>query len=90
LISASAPVLIAQKHDTMTRGQRGFSLIDVAIVMVILGLLIGAVLKGQELVVSARVRNLIRQQDGLKIACSVLRPISRCPRRLLGRRGDHS
>lgn len=48
--------------------QDGFTLIEVTIVMVILGLLLGGVLKGQELVMSARVRNLIGQQDGIKAA----------------------
>jgi prepilin-type N-terminal cleavage/methylation domain-containing protein len=48
--------------------QAGFTLIEIAIVMVIIGLLLGAVLKGQELITSARVRNLISQQDGVKAA----------------------
>src|SRR5690349_22842792 len=52
----------------MTVRQRGFSLLEIAIVLVILGLLIGSVLKGQELITGARVRYLIRQQDDLKIA----------------------
>lgn len=48
--------------------QRGFTLIEIAIVLVIIGLLLGGVLKGQELITSARVRNLIAQQDGIKAA----------------------
>jgi prepilin-type N-terminal cleavage/methylation domain-containing protein len=48
--------------------QRGFTLIEIAIVLVIIGLLLGGVLKGQELIQSARVRNLISQQDGTKAA----------------------
>ena len=47
---------------------RGFTLIEIAIVLVIIGLLLGGVLKGQELITSARVRNLISQQDGIKAA----------------------
>ena len=50
------------------RQQRGFTLIEIAIVLVIIGLLLGGVLKGQELIQSARVRNLISQQDGVKAA----------------------
>lgn len=38
--------------------QSGFTLIELAIVLVIIGLLLGGVLKGQELVNSARVKNL--------------------------------
>jgi len=48
--------------------QAGFTLIEIAIVLVIIGLLLGGVLKGQELITSARVRNLISQQDGIKAA----------------------
>ena len=50
------------------RGQSGFTLVEVAIVIVISGLLMGWVLKGQELITSARVRNLISQQDNIKAA----------------------
>jgi prepilin-type N-terminal cleavage/methylation domain-containing protein len=48
--------------------QQGFTLIEIAIVLVIIGLLLGGVLKGQELITSARVRNIISNQDGVKAA----------------------
>ena len=48
--------------------ESGFTLIEIAIVLVIIGLLLGGVLKGQELITGARVRNLIQQQDGVKAA----------------------
>ena len=51
-----------------TRNNQGFTLIEIAIVLVIIGLLLGGVLKGQELITGARVRNLISQQDGIKAA----------------------
>jgi prepilin-type N-terminal cleavage/methylation domain-containing protein len=50
------------------RKQTGFTLIEIAIVLVIIGLLLGGILKGQELITSARVRNIISQQDGIKAA----------------------
>ena len=50
------------------RKQSGFTLIEIAIVLVIIGLLLGGVLKGQELITIARVRNVISQQDGFKAA----------------------
>src|SRR5476649_546217 len=50
------------------RKQTGFTLIEIAIVLVIVGLLLGGVLKGQELITAARVRNIAAQLDGVKIA----------------------
>ena len=42
----------------MKHNQSGFTLIEIAIVLVIIGLLLGGVLKGQELINSAKVKNL--------------------------------
>lgn len=42
----------------MPQRQSGFTLIEIAIVLVIVGLLLGGILKGQELINSARVKNL--------------------------------
>lgn len=38
--------------------QKGFTLVEIAIVLVIIGLLLGGVLKGQELINSAKVKNI--------------------------------
>ena len=43
---------------TRSNHQSGFTLVEMAIVLVIIGLLIGGVLKGQELINSAKVKNL--------------------------------
>lgn len=50
------------------RAQSGFTLVEIAIVLVIVGLLLGGVLKGQELINSAKVRNMVSQMDGMKAA----------------------
>jgi len=42
----------------MKNSQSGFTLVEIAIVLVIIGLLLGGVLKGQELINSAKVKNL--------------------------------
>jgi len=47
-------------------GQRGFTLVEIAIVLVIIGLLLGGILKGQELITSARVRNIADQNSGVQ------------------------
>lgn len=43
----------------MKNQQSGFTLVEIAIVLVIIGLLLGGVLKGQELINSAKVKNFI-------------------------------
>lgn len=47
--------------------QAGFTLIELAIVLVIIGLLLGGVLRGQELINSARVTNLTRDFQNTQV-----------------------
>ncbi len=54
---------MATKHH-----QKGFTLIEIAIVLVIIGLLLGGVLKGQELINTARVRAMNNTVDGITAA----------------------
>jgi prepilin-type N-terminal cleavage/methylation domain-containing protein len=60
--------VVASAVGGVMNEHRGFTLIEIAIVLVIIGLLLGGILKGQELITSARVRNLIAQQEGIKAA----------------------
>lgn len=48
--------------------QKGFTLIEIAIVMVIIGLLLGGVLKGQELINNAKIKGLYSLKDQLSAA----------------------
>ncbi|KUJ72908.1 prepilin-type N-terminal cleavage/methylation domain-containing protein [Thiomicrospira sp. WB1] len=43
--------------STKKQNQKGFTLVEIAIVLVIIGLLLGGVLKGQELIENAKLRN---------------------------------
>ena len=52
----------------MVNKQRGFTLVEIAIVLVIIGLLLGGILKGQELITAARVRNVADQSAGVQAA----------------------
>jgi prepilin-type N-terminal cleavage/methylation domain-containing protein len=52
----------------MSQQQKGFTLVEIAIVLVIIGLLLGGILKGQELINSARVRNLADSTSGIQAA----------------------
>lgn len=48
--------------------QRGFTLIEIAIVLLIIGLLLGGVMKGQSMINSARVRSLANDLSGIEAA----------------------
>ena len=52
----------------MPRTQQGFTLVEIAIVLVVIGLLLGGILKGQDLVNGARVRNLADMNAGVQAA----------------------
>ena len=43
----------------MKINQSGFTLVEIAIVMVIIGLLLGGVLKGQEVITNARIKSIV-------------------------------
>lgn len=48
--------------------ERGFTLIEIAIVLVIIGLLLGGILKGQEMITQARIKNVIADFNGIQAA----------------------
>jgi prepilin-type N-terminal cleavage/methylation domain-containing protein len=50
------------------KDQKGFTLVEIAIVLVIIGLLIGGVLKGQSLIHNAKVKRLVNDVEGLRAA----------------------
>ena len=51
----------------MKRNQ-GFTLVEIAIVLVIIGLLLGGILKGQEMITQAKIKNLIADFSGVSAA----------------------
>jgi prepilin-type N-terminal cleavage/methylation domain-containing protein len=50
------------------RRQAGFTLVEIAIVLVIIGLLLGGILKGQELITQARIKNIVNDMNGVSAA----------------------
>ncbi|PCI21531.1 MAG: prepilin-type cleavage/methylation domain-containing protein [Piscirickettsiaceae bacterium] len=53
--------------------QSGFTLVEIAIVLVIIGLLLGGVLKGQEMIKNAEIKNFINDMNGLSAAMHTYR-----------------
>lgn len=52
----------------MNRSQKGFTLVEIAIVLVIIGLLLGGMLKGQELIVQGKIKSVANDLSGLSTA----------------------
>src|SRR5258706_1069845 len=50
------------------RKQHGFTLVEIAIVLVIIGLLLGGILKGQEMITQAKIKNVIADFSGISAA----------------------
>ena len=50
------------------RKQAGFTLVEIAIVLVIIGLLLGGILKGQEMITQAKIKNVIADMSGVSAA----------------------
>ncbi len=48
--------------------QAGFTLVEIAIVLVIIGLLLGGILKGQEMITQAKIKNVINDYNGITAA----------------------
>jgi prepilin-type N-terminal cleavage/methylation domain-containing protein len=52
----------------MKTTQKGFTLVEIAIVLVIIGLLLGGILKGQEMINQAKIKNVIADFSGISAA----------------------
>jgi len=52
----------------MHAAQGGFTLVEIAIVLVIIGLLLGGILKGQEMITQAKTKNVINDFNGVAAA----------------------
>src|SRR5712671_3124649 len=48
--------------------ETGFTLVEIAIVLVIIGLLLGGILKGQEMITQAKIKNIVNDFNGITVA----------------------
>ena len=55
------------KHRSFAR-QTGFTLVEIAIVLVIIGLLLGGVLKGQEMIGNAKTKSIVNDMKAIQAA----------------------
>lgn len=57
-----------KNHDNSQDKNQGFTLIETALVLVIIGLILGGIFKGQALIDSARVRSMANEVSGIRTA----------------------
>jgi len=56
------------KANNKGLSESGFTLVEIAIVLVIIGLLLGGILKGQEMITQAKIKNVINDFNGVTAA----------------------
>lgn len=66
--AVSLPSTFSKGGNTMKAKQTGFTLVEIAIVLVIIGLLLGGILKGQEMITQAKIKNSIADFSGVSAA----------------------
>jgi prepilin-type N-terminal cleavage/methylation domain-containing protein len=58
----------ASAFNRKSSTETGFTLVEIAIVLVIIGLLLGGILKGQEMITQARIKNVVNDFNGITVA----------------------
>ena len=61
-------MVLPARNRSSRAAQGGFTLVEIAIVLVVIGLLLGAIFKGQELITQARVKSMIADFSNLSVA----------------------
>ena len=54
--------------NSKNSAEAGFTLVEIAIVLVIIGLLLGGILKGQEMITQAKIKNIVNDFNGVTVA----------------------
>ena len=66
--SQSQSIRLAVTGQASKTAQGGFTLVEIAIVLVIIGLLLGGILKGQEMITQAKIKNIVNDFNGITAA----------------------
>jgi prepilin-type N-terminal cleavage/methylation domain-containing protein len=61
-------MILAARNGRWRARQGGFTLVEIAIVLVVVGLLLGAIFKGEELITQARVKSVIVDFSNVSVA----------------------
>ncbi len=64
-------VIIDHKREDTMKKRQGFTLVEMSIVIVIVGLLLGMVLKGKEMITNAKIQNIENSFNSLAQAVSI-------------------
>jgi prepilin-type N-terminal cleavage/methylation domain-containing protein len=62
------PARADSEIEPMRSLQRGFTIVEIAVVLVIIGLLVGGILKGQEMITQAKIKRVIADFNGVSAA----------------------
>ena len=65
--------MMGKQEDAHRQEEAGFTLVELAIVMIIIGLLIGGILKGQELIANAQITGTASCVKGIDAATTTFR-----------------
>src|SRR5690242_12333924 len=67
-LAKKALLITPTERGAMKGKYQGFTLVEIAIVLVIIGLLLGGILKGQEMITQAKIKSVIADMSGVSAA----------------------
>src|SRR5271166_3486100 len=62
-----------KRHATYNPKEKGFTLIELSIVLVIIGLIVGAILVGRDMIKAAEIRSTISQEEKYQASVNTFR-----------------
>src|SRR5262249_3826116 len=78
MAATAANATLPSKSNNERHMTKGFTLIELSIVLVIIGLIVGGVLVGQDMILSAQIRNAIKQVEQFNTATEAFKSKYNC------------